>query len=117
VLKDIIFATSIVNPSRRISYNLLGERGSLGSAEGVKPLRRETSVLWYTEKQFLSLLKDFVTDKPEIKLKEFISLFRGFTSKKVVREILQELTTIVNMIRKRMKVCSFYPPRQLKTSP
>ncbi|RLI43212.1 hypothetical protein DRO69_09515 [Candidatus Bathyarchaeota archaeon] len=93
VLKDVIFATSMVNPTRRITYNLLGEKGTLGSADSGKPLRRETSVLWYTQKQFLSLVKDFVKARPDTKLKEFISLFRGFTSKKVVGEILQKLNS------------------------
>ena len=58
VLKNLVLATSMVNPSRKISYNLFGEKGTLGSAEGGKPIRKETSVLWYTCGQFLSLYND-----------------------------------------------------------
>jgi len=114
VLRDVIFATSMVNPSRRISYNLFGEKGALDSAEGDKPLRRETSVLWYTEKQFLSLLKDFIRARPNIKLKDFIPLFRGFTSKKVIREILQELTTAVNHDSQTNESVQFFPATPIK---
>lgn len=113
VLKDIIFATSMVNPSRRISYNLLGETGSLGSAEGDKPLRRETSILWYTEKQFLSLLKDFVKARSDIKLKEFIPLFRGFTSKKKAGEILQKLNSANHDLRGGDSV-QFFPATPIR---
>lgn len=91
VLKDLIFASSMVNPTRKIFYNIFGEKGTLGSAEGSKLIRQETSVLWYTEKQFKVLFEDFLRVKLETRLKEFISLFRGFTSKKIIREILQEL--------------------------
>ena len=94
VLKDLIFATSMVNPTRKITYNIFGERGSLGSAGGDKPVRRETSVLWYTSRQFLALYKEFVKAVPEAKLKDLIPLFRGFTSKKLIWEILQELTAV-----------------------
>lgn len=91
-LKDIVLATSMVNPMRNISYDIFGvEKGTLGSVEGGKPLRQETSVLWYTEKQFQSLYEDFLRARPETQLKEFIALFRGFTSKKVIGEILQKL--------------------------
>jgi len=57
-------------------------------------MRNETSILWYFPKQFTSLLYDFVRAKPETKLKDFISLFRGFTSKKIIWEKLQELEAI-----------------------
>jgi len=91
VLKDLIFATGMVNPSRRITYNIFNESRSLGSAGENKPIRRETSALWYTEKQFQSLFKDFVRARPQTQLKEFISLFRGFTSRKVIAQIVEEL--------------------------
>ena len=90
-LLDVVFATSIVNPTRRIIYDLFGKKGTLGSAEKNMPIRSETSVLWYNQKQFESLLEDFVRARPETQLKEFIELFRGLTAKKIIREILQEL--------------------------
>ena len=92
-LRDLIFATSMVNPTRKISYNLFDEKGTLGSSEGDKAIRQETSILWYTQKQFESLFEDFVRAGPQTQLKEFIALFRGFTSKKIIREILQNLNS------------------------
>lgn len=112
-LKDLIFATSIVNPLRKIAYNLLGEKGTFGLSGSCKPLRKETSALWYTSKQFLALYGDFAKIKPNTKLKEFISLFRGFASKKVIREILQELTAAVNHDSKGRGV-QFLPATPIK---
>ncbi len=103
-LKDLIFASSMVNPTRKISYNFFGEKGTLGSAEGGKAIRRETSVLWYTGKQFQSLFEDFLRARPETQLKEFVSLFRGFTSKNVIREILQNLNSANHDSRKNPRV-------------
>lgn len=107
-LKDLIFASSMVNPARKISYNIFGEKGALGSAEGNKAIRRETSVLWYTQKQFQSLFEDFLRAKPETRLRDFISLFRGFTSKKVIGEILQNLGSGNHDSRKNPRV-QFFP--------
>ena len=91
-IKDLIFATSMVNPNRKISFNLFDfDLGTLGSESGEHEVRSETSILWYDEKQFLNLYEDFLRVKPETQLKQFIALFRGFTAKKVIREILQNL--------------------------
>jgi hypothetical protein len=38
------------------------------------------------------LFEDFVRATPETRIADFISLFRGFTGKKVIREILQKLS-------------------------
>ncbi len=114
VLKDLIFATSMVNPSRKITYNIFGEKGSFGSAEGGKAIGKETSVLWYTGKQFLSLYKDFIRATPNTKLKELISLFRGFTSKKVIREILQDLSVAVNHDSGASGCLQFFPATPIK---
>jgi len=51
-LKNAIYATSIVNPYRRITYNLLGEKEVLGSSEKFSPIKRETSILWYRKNSF-----------------------------------------------------------------
>ena len=90
-LKNAIYATSIVNPYRRITYNLLGEKGVLGSSEKFSPIKRETSILWYTRKQFQSLFKDFVKAKPDAKLSDFISIFRGFARRNTIFEVINEL--------------------------
>jgi len=91
-LKDLVFATSMVNPNRKISYNLFGEdQGTLGFNDGEQQIRMETSTLWYNPKQFQTLYDDFVRAAPETPIKDFIALFRGLTAKNVIREILQEL--------------------------
>ncbi|MFH0748933.1 MAG: hypothetical protein V1915_03315 [Candidatus Bathyarchaeota archaeon] len=90
-LKDIIFSFHMVNPDRLFTFNIFGERGILESAGNGKPIRNETSVLWYNESQFTDLFKDFVRTTPDATLKDFMALFRGFTSKDVVREKLIEL--------------------------
>jgi len=94
VMENIVFATSMVNPGRSISYNFFNvQKGSLGSkAKNADPVKQQTSILWYTQKQFETLFNDFLRARPDTKLKEFIALFRGFTAKKAIREILHELS-------------------------
>jgi len=93
ILKDIVFATSMVNPNRQISYNFYGEEYSLlgSTEENGGAIRQQTSVLWYREKQFETLFNDFIRARPDTQLKEFIAMFRGFTAKGIIREILQKL--------------------------
>lgn len=93
VLKDLVIATYMVNPSRCIRYNIFSEQGVLGAPQSSKGIRNETSVLWYTKKEFESLYDDFLRARPDTPLKDFISLFRGFTSKKIIGEILQTLSS------------------------
>ena len=115
VLKDLIFATSMVSPTRKISYDMgeYGGRGTLGSEEGAEAIRKVTSVLWYNQKQFQSLYKDFLRARPETQLKEFIALFRGFTSKKTIREILQKLSSLNHDLRGDSSV-QFFPATLIK---
>jgi hypothetical protein len=91
LLHDVVFASSMVNPARQINLNIENESYSFGCNKKTEQIRQETSVSWYTEKQFESLFNDFLRARLEIKLSEFIALFRGFTSKRVIREILQKL--------------------------
>lgn len=95
-LKDIIFATSMVNPNRQINYSLFNEaKETLGNAEdNGAAIRQETSILWYTFKQFETLFNDYIRARPATQLKELIALFRGFTGKKVIREILHKLNGV-----------------------
>jgi hypothetical protein len=117
VLKDIVFATSMVNPSRKINYNIFGETGILGSShEKTKSIRHETSALWYTQKQFESLFEDFVRATPETQLKQLIALFRGFTSKKIIWENLQALNAAVNHDCNNANL-QFFPTTQIKDVP
>lgn len=116
VLRDLIFATSMVNPTRKITYNLFDvEKGTLGSTEGGKAIRKETSVLWYTQKQFESLFEDFLRARPETQLKEFIALFRGFTGKKIIKNVLAELGKNCTPNLEALVNCSFSPPHPSKT--
>lgn len=116
VMEDLIFATSMVNPSRRISYKIFGRKGVYGTPEGEDLQRRETSILWYKKEQFVSLYKDFVRAKPDAKLKEFIPLFRGFTGKKVMREILQELNGVNHDCQDPADV-QFFPATSIQDVP
>jgi hypothetical protein len=112
-LKDLIFATSMVNPTRKISYNIFAEKGTLGSAKETKAIRFETSVQWYTLKQFEALFEDFLRVKPETPLKELIALFRGFTAKKIIGEILQKLNSANQDFRGHGSV-QFFPATPMK---
>ena len=115
-LRDIVFATSMVNPTRKISFNLYGEQGTLGTAEESKAIQRETSVAWYTLKQFTELFEDFLRASPDTQLKEFISMFKGFTSRKIIREILQEINT-GNQDLQPSRSVQFFPTSTLKDLP
>jgi len=90
LLKDVVFASSMVNPVRQINLTIENESCSFGSSERTEQIRQETSVLWYEEKQFESLFDDFLRARPDLKLSELLALFRGFTGKKVIKEILQK---------------------------
>lgn len=116
VLKDLIYATAMVNPTRRISYSIFGEERQLGSAQSESGIRQETSILWYTRKQFQSLFEDFRRARPETQLKEFIPLFRGFAGKKVNREILQALSFRNHDSRENSPV-QFFPATPIRNLP
>jgi len=117
ILHDVIFASSMVNPTRGINYNLWGMRGSLGEPEEATYIRQDTSVLWYEPKQFTSIFFDYVRARPETQLKEFISLFRGFTSKKLHREILQRLTDGANHDCQGGELVQFFPATEIRELP
>ena len=110
-MENIVFATSMVNPTRLIRYNFDDyKKGSLGSKtdNGNVVVRQQTSILWYKLKQFETLFKDFVRARPDTKLKEFIALFRGFTAKKIIREILQKLNAS-NHHSTNVEAVQFFP--------
>jgi len=119
-LKDLVFATSIVNPTRKIHYNYANniygwvDEETFGWTEKTKDIRQETSVLWYTQKQFASLFQDFLRVNSETQLKEFISMFRGFTAKKIIREILQKLNGRVNHDCQPNGGVQFFPATPIK---
>ena len=88
-LEELIHSTGMVNPTRRITYDFWGFRkGIVNEAGEPEILKKDTSVLWYEVSEFTELLYDFIRARPETQLKEFVALFRGFTGKKVIREIL-----------------------------
>ena len=113
---SVVTASAMVNPSRRLTYKLWDySEGELGEPTETPPLKQSTSILWYEPKQFETLFYDFVRARPETQLREFISLFRGFTSKKiqkVVKEKLQELNGAGDHIPKAETTCSFSQPRR-----
>jgi len=89
-LRLIIFATSMVNPSRKLCFNLYGNTDATGTGKEGKEIRQETSALWYTSKQFIELFQDFVRAVPGAQLKGFIAMFRGFSGRKAILEVLNE---------------------------
>jgi len=116
-IKSIIFATSIVNPTIKFVYDLWDMKGELGESAPTPPLRKDTSILWYEPTQFETLFFDFVRGRPETQLREFISLFRGFTSKniqKVVKEKLQELNDAGDHDSQGGDHVQFFPAVQIK---
>lgn len=115
VLHDIILATSMVNPTRKICYDLWGLKGEVGRAEEAVNPRKDTSVIWYTQNQFKLLFKDFVRAKPNTYLKDFIGLFRGFTGTKKHKEILSKLNSDNMMPKTVLK--SFYLQLPSETYP
>lgn len=122
-LKDLVFATSIVNPTRKIHYSYVNsihgwiDEEIFGWTEKTKSIRQETSVLWYTRKQFVFLSEDFVRARPETQFKEFVSIFRGFTAKKVIREILQKLNGNVNHDCQNISGVQFFPVTPMRDLP
>jgi len=124
---SIIFATSMVNPTRRFIYSLWDgsdlshfdekTKGTFGEVADTPPQRKDTSILWYEPKQFETLFYDFVRARPETHLRAFISLFRGFTSKKiqkVVKEKLQELNDSGDHDSQGGDHVQFFPPVQIE---
>lgn len=123
ILKDLVFATSMVNPTRKICYEFIDEESDFndvtvfGWVEQTKQIRQESSVLWYNPNQFESLFKDFVRASPETQLKELISLFRGFKGKKVIREILHEINVSNHDSGSSIDDVQFFPATTLKDIP
>jgi hypothetical protein len=115
-LKNIIFATGMVNPTRRVSFNLYGEKKTLGTAQQNKAIRQETSVSWYSLKQFTDLFESFLMTDEKTQLKDFISMFKGFTGRKAIREILQE-TSNTNHDSQVIGSMQFFPTSPLKDLP
>jgi hypothetical protein len=93
-LKELVDASSMVNPARSITCNLYGDELGLGATEEGRDTRRETSASWYTVKQFTELYEDFLRTSPDAQLQDFIAMFRGFRRRNAVRDILQELGTV-----------------------
>lgn len=114
-IHSIILASAMVNPTRKLTYKLWDySEGELGEPTETTTMRQDTSILWYEPKQFETLFYDFVRARPETQLKEFISLFRGFTSKKIqkgVKEKLQELNDAARARARRRRPRAIFPNR------
>ena len=112
-LTEILFATGLVNPTRRISYDLWGEKGEIGKIGKPLSLRHDTSILWYTKKAFTELLFDYIRAIPNVQLKSILSEFRGFTSKRIQRQILHELNAANHDSQPKRDV-QFFPATPIK---
>jgi len=114
MLRDLIHATGMVNPTRNITYDLWGIHvGTVGEAGEAGRLGKDTSVLWYEPEEFTELLYDYARARPRTQLKEFISLFRGFTAKKTIREKLHILRDSANHDSQTEKT-QFFPTTPIK---
>ncbi|MBA7689329.1 hypothetical protein ES703_97835 [subsurface metagenome] len=113
ILYEIIFGTSMVNPTRKIHCDLWGVKSEFGEAIEAFIPRRETSVIWYEKDQFSALFKDFVRARPETHLKDFLALFRGFTSRMKKKEILAKLVPPDQ--HSTDGLCEFLPKTAIRT--
>jgi len=112
-LKKIVKSTYMVNPRRLVTYDLYGEKGSEGVAQESKTVERETVVGWYTEKQFVELFEDFARTNPEFSAKDFIGLFKWFSRKRAIGDILHELNSFNLDVQSEGSV-QFVPSTPLK---
>ena len=92
ILEATVSATGMVNLTRQTNYDILGKKGTIGCATRSKLERQKTSVLWYGRSEFETLFEEYRTALPDTELKDFVSMFRGFTAKRIIRENLQGLT-------------------------
>lgn len=95
-LVDLLSAVSLINPNRRIQYNILEREANLGNAIESTIIRRVTSILWYRIEEHEKLFFDYVRADPRITLAEYIALFRGFSGRERQREILHTFNASVN---------------------
>jgi hypothetical protein len=90
-LKNRILGTSLVNPQRLISYNLYREQGTLGTAQEIEVKELETIISWYTLRQHMEQIEDCVRGDPKAQAKNYIGVFKWFSRKSAIRDILYEL--------------------------
>jgi len=108
-LRSKIIGSGSVNPTRKVTFNLCGEKGETGIAKEGQTIRQETSALWYSSKQFIELFEDYLRTSPDTQLKSFIAMFRGFSRKAAIRDILQGVNTSNVDVQ-----CSLFPSSPLK---
>lgn len=113
VLKNKIIGTSMVNPCRIINYNIYGEEGVLGTAEETTVGEVETVISWYNLKKFTELAEDYIRVRPEIKVKDYIALFKWFSRQLAIKDILFELNRR-NLDSQNGRHMQFVPSTPLK---
>jgi len=97
LLKGLISATAMVNPTREITFKFLDrevmmqDEAVFGCSQNTRGIRQGTSILWYDTKQFATLYQDFLKARPQTQIRDFVALFRGFAGKRVVKQVLDEL--------------------------
>jgi hypothetical protein len=91
--QDLVLSASYVNPDRKMSYDIFGEKKVCEPIvkQHRKRHNQETSALWYTFEEFDALLKDYCKAAPNMNLKHFMNIFRGMSSKDVQRGIIAEV--------------------------
>jgi hypothetical protein len=90
-LVEAVVATGLVNLGRRFVYEIFGTKGTMEPIPVERKARRvqESSVLWYREREFLALADDFRRAAPGTRLGAYVSLFRGFSGKRIQRETFE----------------------------
>ncbi len=69
-VEEMVYATSLVNPDRKIVYDVWGAKGVCGPIQQRRQQKhsQETSILWYTFREFAELVEDYKTASPDTKL-------------------------------------------------
>ena len=99
---DTVTATHLINPDRKIKLNHYGEEIIFNPSDvGIAIPERATSVDWYTNEEFVELFRDYRNANPDLSISEFISLFRGFSGRKSIREVMDNTREVWEKLHER----------------
>lgn len=91
---DILETTALVNPERRMRYNIMAvERTIEPLVESRKKRRQESCIEWYSQKEFDELIYDYMAVNSELTIADFLTLFRGFSSRGIQEGIVKTVKT------------------------
>lgn len=113
---DMVMATHLINPDRKITLNHYGEEIIFNPSDvGIAIPDRATSIDWYRNEEFAELFRDYRNANPDLSISEFISLFRGFTRRTSIKEVLDKLQkrTFFNQDSENENIMQFVPTTKL----